>query len=116
SSRLPRSWAGGEGFAPPGPAIARRGAAGGGGGEGPAPRGVLTTAPAVCCPAPATMMTRVSASSVAVRKASSSSRIITRLWALRTSGRLAVMRRTAPSFLYVVGGEVMVGLRGGGVF
>src|SRR5438034_5216958 len=67
-----------------------------------------------CLPAPATMMTRVSASSVATRKASSSSRIITRLWALSTSGRLAVMRRTAPSFSYVMVRKSMVDLLEGG--
>ena len=51
-----------------------------------------------CAPAPATMMTRVASSCDAARNASSSSRIITRLWALSTSGRFAVMRSTAPSF------------------
>jgi hypothetical protein len=44
------------------------------------------------------MMTRVASSSDAARNASSSSSIITRLWALSTSGRFAVMRSTAPSF------------------
>src|SRR6266542_82790 len=59
------------------------------------------------------MTTRVSASPVAVRKASSSSTIITRLCALSTSGRFAVMRRTAPSFSYVMVRKFMVGLLGG---
>ena len=51
------------------------------------PSGVPRSCPAEkCAPAPATMMTRVASSSDAARNASSSSRIITRLWALQHFG------------------------------